>query len=46
MADCATCNGTGEITCPECNWTGTAIGPDGKPAACVRKVSCPTCGGR
>lgn len=45
MAQCDTCKGSGEVTCPECHGSGTAIGPDGKPGTCIKKVTCTDCGG-
>jgi hypothetical protein len=43
--NCGACGGTGQVTCYECNGTGTAIGPDGRPANCVKTVTCTACGG-
>ena len=43
---CTTCNGTGKVTCPECNGEGHAMGPDGKEHPCVKEMTCTSCGGK
>lgn len=43
--DCSSCGGRGRVTCPECNGSGTATGPDGKKHPCVREITCWSCGG-